>query len=108
MSNNERKNRKVKKSEKEEYKWPRLIVTISLIALIIAYFICLTSKNITYDSPVCIIIAIAAGVLLMTFAFVIRAQRKKVDLDYDSIVVWKLCFVAGVVIAGFGILCIFI
>ena len=104
----ENKNRKVKKSEKEEFKWPRLIITIALVVLILAYLLCLTSKEFSYNSAVCIVIAIAAGVLLMSFAFVIRMQGKKVDLDYDSIVVWKLCFVAGFIIAGFGVLCIFL
>ena len=104
----ENKNRKIKKSEQEEFKWPRLIITIALVVLILAYLLCLTSKEFSYNSAICIVIAIAAGVLLMSFAFVIRMQGKKVDLDYDSIVVWKLCFVAGVIIAGFGVLCIFL
>ena len=104
----ENKNRKVKKSEKEEFKWPRIIITACLVVLILAYLLCLTSKEFSYNSTICIIIAIAAGVLLISFAVVIKMQEKKVDLDYDSIVVWKLCLVAGVIVAGFGVLCIFL
>ena len=101
MSNN--KNRKVAKSEKEEYKWPRLIITICFAVLLFAYVICLATKSFSYDSPLCIVIAMAAGILLMSLAFVIKMQEKKVDLDYDSIVVWKLCFVAGLLIIAFAI-----
>ena len=96
------------RDERKELRVPRIIITISLIVLIIAYFICLATKELSYNSVICIIIAIAAGTLLFTLGMVIRSMNKRVDLDYDSIVVWKMCVVAGVVIAGFGVLCIFV
>ena len=96
------------RDEKKELRIPRIIITTCLIILILAYLICLSTKELSYNSVVCIIIAIAAGVFLFTLGMVIRSMNKRVDLDYDSIVVWKLCVVAGVIIAGFGILCIFV
>ena len=96
------------RDERKELRIPRIIITTCLIVLIIAYFICLATQELKYNSVVCIIIAIAAGVFLFTLGMVIRSMNKRVDLDYDSIVVWKMCVVAGAIIAGFGILCIFV
>ena len=93
---------------KKELRIPRIIITTCLIVLIIAYFICLATQQLKYNSIVCIIIAISAGVFLFTLGLVIRSMNKRVDLDYDSIVVWKLCVVAGVLISGLGVLCIFV
>ena len=106
MSKN--KNRKVARTEKEEFRWPRLVITITLIILMLAYLFLLTTKTTEFNSVASIIIAIAAGILLITFGVVIKLQERKVDLDYDSTVTWKLCVVAGVIVAGFGIFCIFI
>ena len=94
------------RDDKEELKIPRIIITISLIVLAVAYFICLATQKFNAGSILCVIIAIAAGVFLFTLGLVIRSRDKRVDLDYDSIVVWKLCVVSGIIIAGFGIFCL--
>lgn len=103
-----RQNRKIAKSEREEYKWPRWVITICFIVLIVAYFFLLTSKKFDYDSPLLIVVAIAAGVLLITLGIVVKMQDKKVDLDYDSTTTWKLCVVFGGLIALFGVICLFL
>ena len=104
----EKKNRKVAKTEKEEFKWPRLVISICFVVLMITYIFLLTTKTTKYNSIASIIIALTAGALLITFGIVIKLQERKVDLDYDSAVTWKLCVVVGVIIAGFGLFCIFI
>ncbi len=94
------------RDDKEELRVPRIIITISLIVLAVAYFVCLAVQDFKYNNILCIIIALAAGVFLFTMGLVIRSRNKRVDLDYDSIVVWKLCVVSGVIIAGFGLFCL--
>lgn len=99
--------RKKIKTKEEEFKIPRLIITLSLISLIIAYVICIaTGFEITSVGP--IIILMSVGVLLSTLGIVIKMQERKVDLDYDSVVVWKLCVVAGIILLTLGISCFFL
>ena len=103
-----RNNRRLTQSEKEEFKTPRLIITICFVVLMLAYIFLLTTKTVELSSLVSIIIIFAAGILILTLGIVIKMQDKKVELDYESTVTWKLCVVAGVIIIGFGILCLFI
>ena len=97
--------KKIREKDKE-FRVPRLVVTISLVALIAAYIICLVTQDFKYDSILCIVIIMAAGIFLGTLGIVIKMMDRRVDLDYDSIVVWKMCIVAGILFVGFGILCI--
>ena len=99
--------KKVRDIEKE-FRIPRLIITISLLVLIIAYFIVFTVQGFKVDSIACAIIAMTAGIFLMTLGVVIKRQDRRVDLDYDSIVVWKMCVVAGILVFVFGVFCLLI
>lgn len=92
----------------KELKIPRLIISICFVGLFFAYILALTVFKNAYNSPLCIIIMILAGVLLLTLGIVIKMQDRKVDLDYDSIVVWKLCVVAGVIFIAFSIFVLFL
>lgn len=97
--------KKIRNVEKE-FLIPRMVITISLIALIIAYVVCLTVSNFKYTSLACSIIAIAAGTFLMTLGIVIKRLDRRVDLDYDSMVVWKMCVVSGILVVTFGCFCL--
>ena len=103
-----RNNRKVRLSEKNEYRIPRLIITLSLVGLIVAYILVATITKSPYKSPLCKVIVALSGVLLLTMGIVIKKQEDKVELDYDSIVVWKLCVVAGVAFIAFAVFLFFI
>ena len=91
------------KEKGSEFKLPRLIISICFVGLFIAYILILTVTKNAYNSPLAVIIMILAGVLLATLGIVIKMQERKVDLDYDSTVVWKMCVVLGVILVGFSI-----
>ena len=97
--------KKIRNIEKE-YRIPRLIITISLLVLIVAYIIVFTVQGFKVDSVACAIIAMASGIFLTTLGVVIKRQDRRVDLDYDSIVVWKMCVVSGILVIAFGIICL--
>ena len=91
--------RKARNIEKE-FRLPRLIISLCLIGLFVAYIIVSVVTKNPYKSPICKVIIFLAGVLLFTFGIVIKRQERRVDLDYDSIVVWKLCVVSGFILIG--------
>lgn len=97
--------KKIRDVEKE-FRLPRSIITICLLVLIIAYIVCFTVQGGDISSILCAIIAIAAGLFLMTLGIVIKRMDRRVDLDYDSTVTWKLCVVAGILVTTFGVFCI--
>lgn len=101
------KNRKIRDKEKE-FKIPRTIVTICLVGLFLAYILIITATDNPYNSPLCVVIMVLAGALLLTLGIVIKMQDRRVDLDYDSVVVWKMCVVAGIILIGFAIFSLFI
>ena len=86
-----------------EYKIPRLIISICFVGLFFAYILMLTVFKNSFSSPLCVIIMVLAGILLATLGIVIKMQDRKVDLDYDSTVVWKMCVVLGIILIGFAI-----
>ncbi len=92
----------------KEFRLPRLIISLCFIGLFIAYIIVAVVTKNPYKSPLCKVIIFLAGVLLFTFGIVIKRQERRVDLDYDSVVVWKLCVVSGVILMGGAICLIFI
>lgn len=92
----------------QEFRLPRLIISLCFIGLFIAYIIVAVVTKNPYKSPLCKVIIFLAGVLLFTFGIVIKRQERRVDLDYDSVVVWKLCVVSGVILMGGAICLIFI
>lgn len=93
---------------KKEFRIPRLIISICLVGLFLAYIFIVSATKNPYNSPICVVIMVLAGVLLFTLGIVIKLQEKRVDLDYDSVVVWKMCVVAGIVLIGFAIFVLFI
>ena len=103
-----RKHRKVATSTPNEFRIPRLIISLSFVGLFVAYILVATITKSPYESPLCKVIVALSGILLFTLGIVIKRQGNKVDLDYDSIVVWKLCVVAGVVLILFAVFLLFI
>lgn len=92
------------KTREEKFKIPRLIISVSFVGLMTAYILCLASGfDITSIGP--IIIMLCAGVLLFTLGIVIKKQGDVVDLDNESVIVWKLCVVFGLILFLAGIFC---
>ena len=99
--------KKVRNVDKE-FRIPRLIISLSFIGLFVLYVIIAVITKDPYKSPLCKVIIILAGILLFTFGVVIKRQEQRVDLDYDSIVVWKLCAVSGIILISFAVFLFFI
>ena len=98
-------NKKPKKYGTKEYKLARIIIGCCFVGLIISYAISLFFGS----SPLSImpaIILLLAGVLVFVFGIVIWKQKKMVELEYEDIVVYKLCLVAGLLMFVLGIICL--
>ena len=96
------------RDKSKEYRIPRFIISACFVGLFISYILILTVTKNAYNSPLCVVIMALAGVLLATLGIVIKMQDRKVDLDYDSTVVWKMCVVLGVILIGFSIFALFL
>ena len=92
----------------KEFRIPRLIISISFVVLFVAYVLVAVITKDPYKSPLCKVIIIFAGILLFTFGIVIKRQERRVDLDYDSVVTWKLCIVSGMILILFAVFLFFI
>ena len=99
--------RKIRNVEKE-FKLPRLIISLCFIGLFISYIIIAVVTKDPYKSPLCKVIIFLSGVLLLTFGIVIKRQERRVELDYDSVVVWKLCVVCGILLISFAAFSLFL
>ncbi|MCR5307554.1 MAG: hypothetical protein K6E24_00975 [bacterium] len=97
------KNRRIRRPVEKEFQLPRFIITLSLVGLLIAYILVATITKSPYESPLCKVIVALSGVLFFTLGIVVKRQGNKVDLDYDSIVVWKMLVVLGILLICFSV-----
>lgn len=99
--------KKPKQYGKSEYKVARIIVSCCFIGLMICYGLTILIGSDPFSFMPAIIM-ILAGILVFVFAIIIWKQKNKVELEYDDVVVYKLCGVAGVLLFIFGIVCLII